>query len=145
MENGHPLKSLLFLLPILTIAACSNTSSYNAMQTPLGDNAFQHTSDDPEYGYNPKKPIKLGGFMNDSKYQGRQDEYFEGLMGPNGENVKVKRIGSCCPFADESLPYGAGLLDRYEVDYKGLSKPIILYVNLYQFEQPLAPKGLLLE
>lgn len=85
--------------------------------------------------------MALGGFLIGTKYQGAHNEYFAGLMGPNGEHVTVKRLGSCCSFVDLTLPLGGGLLDMYKFTYKGIKKPVVIYVNFYKFEQPLAPAG----
>ena len=103
------------------------------------------TSKDPTYGYNEQNPVELGGFLLGSKYEGTHVEYFQSLLGPNGEQVQVKRLGSCCAFEDSSMPFGGGLLDMYELTYKGISKPIIIYVNLYKFVKPMAPQGFALQ
>lgn len=34
-----------------------------------------------------------------------------------------------------------GFLDRYQLTYEGQKKPVIIYVNLYKFNKPLAPMG----
>ena len=34
-----------------------------------------------------------------------------------------------------------GLLDRYEVTYPGLEKPVVLYLNYYDYERPKIPVG----
>lgn len=98
-------------------------------------------SSDSEYGYSPTKPIELGGFLRGTKYEGAHIEYFQSLFGPNGEQLEIKRLGSCCPFEDSSMPFGGGLLDKYELSYEGLSEPVVIHVNLYKFNKPMAPKG----
>jgi len=34
-----------------------------------------------------------------------------------------------------------GLLDKYEVKYRGIEKPVLLFLNMYDYEQPVAPMG----
>jgi hypothetical protein len=36
---------------------------------------------------------------------------------------------------------GAGLLDIYEITYDGLDEPIKIYIDMYDYEAPLAPYG----
>lgn len=130
------MKQVLVILFTLLIVGCNTTP-----KEPLPVESYHLTSTDPEYGYIAEKPIELGGFLLGSKSAGAHVQYFEGLLGPNGEQVKVTRIGSCCAFEDKSMPFGGGLLDRYQLTYKGQNKPAIIYVNLYKFNKPLAPKG----
>lgn len=111
----------------------------------LFEDSINMTSEDPSYGFSEENPIELGGFLRGTKYEGAHAEYFEGLKGPNGEHVYVKRLGSCCAFDDYTMPFGGGLLDKYELTYNGLSKPIVIYVNLYKFVKPMAPMGLVLQ
>jgi hypothetical protein len=125
---------------VVHLTGCASTT-----KTPLLADSFNMTSKDPSYGYNEQNPIELGGFLRGTKYEGVHVEYFQSLLGPNGERVQVKRLGSCCAFEDSSMPFGGGLLDKYELTYKGVSKPIIIYVNLYKFVKPMAPKGLVLQ
>lgn len=93
-------------------------------------------STDNKYGYesNSNTSIKVGKI-------GNEQAYLSALRGPNGEKVKFNRIGSCCKFESKSAIFGSGLLDKYEVKYKGLKEPVILYINGYDFETPKAPAG----
>jgi hypothetical protein len=36
---------------------------------------------------------------------------------------------------------GSGMPDKYEVKYDGIEKPIIFYINMYDFGELKAPKG----
>lgn len=36
---------------------------------------------------------------------------------------------------------GGGLLDVYEITYDGLDKPIELYINMYDYNDPMIPVG----
>lgn len=93
-------------------------------------------STDSKYGYEPNSntSIKVGKI-------GNEQAYLSALRGPNGEKVKFNRIGSCCKFESKTAIFGSGLLDQYEVKYKGLKEPVILYINSYDFETPKAPVG----
>ncbi|WP_105167847.1 hypothetical protein [Pseudoalteromonas sp. T1lg23B] len=130
------LKKLYLCTFILFLAACNSTHKPSVVAM-----SAEMTSSDPEYGYSASKPIELGGFLIGSKYHGSHVEYFESLMGPNGEQVTVQRIGSCCPFEDSSMPFGGGLLDKYQLSYEGIPEPVVIHVNLYKFNKPMAPKG----
>lgn len=120
---------------------CEATSN---PKLPLSSVDLSYTSLDPDYGFTEGKPLMLGGFMRGSPYEGAHIEYFDSLLGPQGQRVVVKRLGSCCGFEDASMPFGGGMLDMYEVTYKGQKKPVVIYVNLYRFEKPLAPVGFVL-
>ncbi|MCG7560310.1 MULTISPECIES: hypothetical protein [Pseudoalteromonas] len=130
------MKYTLLIIFFALLSGCQSTTPEPGIQ---GEAAF--TANDPEYGYTTHKPVKLGGFLRGSKYEGSHIEYFQSLTGPNGEPVQVKRLGSCCPFEDQSMPFGGGMLDKYQLSYPGQKKPVIIYVNLYQFEAPKAPQG----
>lgn len=88
-------------------------------------------STDPTYGYDPANPIKVGGdfLMGPS----RERMYLNHLRGPEGEAVTYEREGS--------EAYENGILDIYRLEYAGLDDPIIVYVDMYDWEPPLAPVG----
>lgn len=94
-------------------------------------------SDNPDYGLLPETAIKVGG--------GPAGEfaYMNSLRGPQGQTISFTRRGSCCPFEDETLLMGGGLLDVYEVYYEGAEEPVVLFLNMYLEDQKLfIPKGL---
>ena len=132
------MKNLVTILTILFITACSSTT---APESSLNAVDLRHTSSDPDYGFSEDKPIMLGGFLSGTEYQGAHIQYFNSLIGPKGESVNVRRLGSCCGFEDASLPLGGGMLDMYELSYSGQSEPVVVFVNLYKFEMPKAPMG----
>ncbi|MBU2986650.1 hypothetical protein KO528_14900 [Saccharophagus degradans] len=93
-------------------------------------------TDDPLYGFIPEKPILIGGYL-----EGRGGtwtaQYFSSILGPNGEQSKFERVGTCCAFRLEDkrlLDAGrsAGLLDVYElvIPSTGMSKKV--YVSIYE-------------
>ncbi|MFN8005901.1 MAG: 2-dehydro-3-deoxyphosphooctonate aldolase [Terriglobia bacterium] len=92
------------------------------------------------YGYTKKDPIKVGNKDGSGSKNSRL--YLNALLGPNGEIIQYERKGSCCPFKTPNGIMGGGLLDIYEVTYKGLGKPVTLYVNMYDSSELLIPVGL---
>jgi hypothetical protein len=107
--------------------------------SPVHDPTAKAATADAEYGFSEKKPVAVG-----RKYgMGRGAAiYFHSLTGPDGEPVSFKRRGSCCEFdTPNGLVDNKGLLDVYEVTYPGLDKPLVIYVNTYDYEQPMAPVG----
>jgi len=132
------MKNLVALLIIISIAGCSSANTPGSSPTSVD---LTHTSTDPTYGFSEASPIMLGGFLHGTKYQGTHIQYFDNLVGPNGQKVKVRRLGSCCGFEDASLPLGGGMLDMYELSYAGQDNPVVVFVNLYKFEMPKAPMG----
>lgn len=85
------------------------------------------------YGYTLEEPIKVGGGTRG------QREYLKGLRGPKGQELRYERRGSC-----SGPPSVGGLLDMYEVTYDGLEKPVTIYLDMYNREDPRAPAGFLL-
>jgi hypothetical protein len=92
---------------------------------------------DKNYGYSQKlkKTIKVGSIENEYKY-------INALTGPNGEQISAQRLGSCCEFKCKTAAFGSGFLDQWQITYKGLEKSIILYINGYEYENPMCPVGL---
>ena len=95
---------------------------------------------DSTYGYDRTNPIRVGGVGEDPAPR-RQHEYLQALRGPNGEVVRYERQGSCCQYETPRGFMGRGMLDMYEVTYEGLAKPIVLYLTLYEHENPRPPRG----
>ena len=94
---------------------------------------------DKTYGYTQKNPIMVGKESGGPKDERR---FLNALAGPNGEQISYQRLGSCCGFITKNGLYSdSGLLDKYEVTYKGLNKPIILYINMYDSDVLQVPVG----
>jgi hypothetical protein len=91
-------------------------------------------SDEPEFATTKEHAVQVGG---GAMYVGaRERRYLDVLRGPMGEPVQYKRLGSL-PGGDERT-----ILDRYEVTYPGLEKPIYLFLDAYHYDDALkAPKG----
>jgi hypothetical protein len=88
-------------------------------------------SEDSTYGYTPENAIKVGAKGSAGNGPTRERQYLNALMGPEKELVVYERKGSCCAVKSENGFGGFAMLDRYEVKYDGLEKPIILYLNMY--------------
>jgi hypothetical protein len=133
-----------FIIMVLLIAtACTSSKKSSGPSPLLDDNTYRLTeiSTDESYGYSEKNPINVGGIGNEGAKNQRR--FLNALLGPNGQEVTYSRQGSCCSFATKNGFSGMGLLDRYEVTYEGLEKPVILFLNFYDKGELRAPKGFL--
>jgi len=102
---------------------------------PLFENA------EGEYGLTRTNPVLVAHLAGITPYSERL--YLHRLRGPDGQPVEYRRAGSCCHF---STPNGVvaelGLLDVYEVRYRGLREPVTVYINMYDPGHSLrAPDG----
>jgi hypothetical protein len=147
-----PLHFSSLLLICLVFSFCSSSKQStgaggsvkkSGKVTMLDENTFRLTevSDDESYGYSEKNAIQVGGKIE----SGAKNEglFLNALLGPNGEDVKYRRLGSCCSVKSRNAIFGNSVpLDRYEVTYEGLSTPIFLYINMYDSDILMkAPKG----
>ena len=92
-------------------------------------------ADEPDFATTKEHPAQVGGGA--MYVAARERRYLDALRGPMGEALQYKRTGSL-PVG----PDGRTILDRYEVTYPGLEKPVTLYLDAYHFDDGLkAPKG----
>ncbi len=98
-------------------------------------------SNDKKYGYNKNYPINVfyGSTTNETI---NPERFLNALAGPNGEPISYTKLESCCPFPTKRSNMGAGFLDVYEIQWKGQSKPVILYLNIYERGLLQCPMGL---
>jgi hypothetical protein len=133
------MKIIPLLIPtlFLTFGATSLALSQQSAQIfPSGQVlASRDSKPKDDYGYSANNPIKTGGGPKGER------AFLNRLAGPNGEPVRYQRLGSCCSFSTPNGIMGGGLLDRYEVWIEGQPQPKILYLNMYDFEEPKIPKG----
>jgi hypothetical protein len=96
-------------------------------------NSACEVSSDPEYAFSMDKPVRLG---NTDLYDGfaREQAYLSALRGPLDEEITFARVGS-------DVNKAGDILDVYEVTYTGLAKALKLYLDMYTYEEPLAPVG----
>ncbi|MEM8895201.1 MAG: hypothetical protein AAGC88_11535, partial [Bacteroidota bacterium] len=115
---------LLFLLfrTLFTLAQAENLEIDERI-------LIKEISADKNYGRKKKTNIKVGSVSNGYAY-------ILQLTGPNGEELEVNRLGSCCDVKAPLAPFGKAPLDKWEIKYEGLDEPIILYINGYDFDQP---------
>ncbi|XXF78358.1 hypothetical protein P2318_00960 [Myxococcaceae bacterium GXIMD 01537] len=120
--------SRLACLGLLTLAACAT-----APKAPSAESA------PPAYGTTPESAVRIGGGPSGER------AYLRALRGPRGEDVLVRRLGSCCEFETPNGIGGWGMLDVFEVMYDGMDVPVRLYLNMYDGEPVRAPQGFVLE
>lgn len=136
MNSRFLLFALLFL-----VASCTTTQKAVESTPKNGDIfSFSEMAKDKTYGYTQENPIKVGG-IDDNAGPRNEQKFLESLTGPNGERISYQRTGSCCSFKTDKGFMGAGLLDKYEVRWKGQDKPVLLYINMYDYEALKVPVG----
>ncbi|OGH59913.1 MAG: hypothetical protein A3G34_05690 [Candidatus Lindowbacteria bacterium RIFCSPLOWO2_12_FULL_62_27] len=93
-------------------------------------------ADNNTYGYSSKDPICL----NNAGHENMAEQFLASLSGPDGEPIRFGKIGECCPFSvrTRSKPV---YLSTYQVTYKGLSAPVVLYFNAWEGFEPIVPYG----
>lgn len=131
--------------PSTTTASTSTVDISNAKPGDyemLDDETYKllGVSDDATYGYSAKNAIKVGA-GGAASGPASERMFLNALRGPGGEKISYSRRGSCCGVESSHAPLGVAMLDLYEIKYKGLDKPILLYLNMYDPGVLQAPKG----
>ena len=147
------MKKIAVLFLLILSSACVSTKSTirniddNAPIPKLNkDNTFVITefSKDPKYGYDQNYPINV--FYRNSKDESlNQERFLNALAGPNGEKIFYKKLESCCPFPTKRSEMGAGFLDVYEVTWVDQTRPVLLYMNIYEKGALMVPVGFTLK
>ena len=145
-------RNLSLLLIIIFATSCVSTKSTiknvddTAPIPKLKGNVFviSDFSKDAKYGYDQDYPINVF-YLNAKDETINAERFLNALAGPKGEEITFKRSESCCPFPTTKSEMGAGFLDRYEITWTGQSKPIILYINIYERGALLVPVGFTLK
>jgi hypothetical protein len=88
---------------------------------------------DDSYGHQEQNPVRVGGGA--MTVVAREQAYLNALRGPERQPIKYTRSGSS-PGPDGTI------LDRYELTYAGLEKPIVLFIDAYRWADPAVPKGM---
>ncbi|MES2515463.1 MAG: hypothetical protein V4580_15015 [Bacteroidota bacterium] len=122
------------LVSILFLSMATNLFGQEFFED--GSMKLSEISTDKKYGYeaNPKWAVPVGKVANEYAY-------LKALQGPNKEKVQAQRISSCCEFESKASLFGMGLLDKWELTYEGLKKPVIVYLNSYSSETPKCING----
>ena len=110
----------------------------------LDDNTYLLTeqTSDKSYGYDKSNPIKVGG-SKESSGPRNERRFLNALLGPNGEEVKYFRAGSCCAFkTPDGLIDNTGMLDHYRLTWTGTSDTLNIYLNMYDKGNLMIPVGL---
>ena len=93
---------------------------------------LRESTGDPSYGYTPQNPVRVGGRSEEAEVR-----YLSSLFGPEGQPIFYERIGSCCS-TEKHQP-----LDAFRILYEGLGqRPLVLYLDVYELEEPRVPMGL---
>lgn len=146
---------ILISFGLIIFAGCAsqkNTSSKeggrgDTRTTPvefLDENTYLLTelSEDKSYGFDKSNPVKVGG-SNESSGPRNERRFLNALLGPNGEELKYFRAGSCCAF---KTPNGAfdntGMLDNYRVTWTGADDTLNIFINMYDKGDLKIPVGL---
>jgi hypothetical protein len=82
------------------------------------------------------------GGSNESSGPRSERRFLNALLGPNGEEVKYFRAGSCCPFKTPNGILDTGLLDRYRVSWTGSKDTLDIFINMYDKGDLQIPVGL---
>lgn len=152
------MRSTLRMLPMILLIGCASRVATNSSTstnkgkgddrtktvTLLDENTFliTDTTDDKTYGYDKTNPVKVGG-SKESSGPKNERRYLNGLLGPNGEEIKYFRAGSCCAFkTPNGMIDNTGLLDRYRVFWKGSQDTLNIYINMYDKGDLKIPVGL---
>ncbi len=131
--------SLLVIASLFMLGSCASVKNADD-KVGSGPINLTKTATDKTYGYSEKNPICVGGVV-DEEGPGMQRKFLNQLAGPNGEEISYTRASSCCHFETPRGYLGGGLLDIYEITYDGLDAPIELYINMYDYEEPMIPVG----
>jgi hypothetical protein len=149
--------SVVSVALFIAVAACSSvsptippllgSSTKGGKGTPNGRsdsvehfNKLERVVTDPTFGYSPDNPIKVGGAeMREGPL--REKLYLNALRGSGGQVVEYERLGGCCGFSTPNGHFGKGWLDVFNITVEGESKPVTLYLNMYDPGQPVAPTG----
>ena len=103
-------------------------------------------SSDPSYGYTEANPVLVGNGqpMGGPPGEGPRNEYMylNALRAADGQPIIYERLGSCCRFATPlGAPGAGGLLDVFTITTPDSAQPVLLYLNMYDAGEKLAPLG----
>ena len=146
---------LILAIGLIILAGCASSKSGTTSKKSapgdtrtreiqfLDENTYLLTevAEDKSYGYTESNPVKVGG-ANESSGPKNERRFLNGLLGPNGEEIKYSRAGSCCPFKTPNGLFGdSGMLDRYQVTWAGSSDTLDIFINMYDKGDLRIPVG----
>jgi len=129
---GILMKKSLSIFVIVLLGSCESIPE-EYMLRPV------EVSKDPSYGYTQSNPVKVGGVQHDCGPLSER-EYLLNLRNIYNERPQIQRIGTCCPF-ETLAPASEGHLDLFRLIFTSTRDTVRLYLNMYEYEQPKAPKG----
>lgn len=134
--------TLFFTSCISTKLTIQNIDDNAPLPQLTKNNTFVITeySKDIKYGYNKDYPINVFYFSTKNETI-NQERFLNALAGPKGEKIIFTKLESCCPFPTKRSEMGAGFLDVYELQWDGLKKPVLLYMNIYEKGELKVPVG----
>jgi hypothetical protein len=151
MKTIAKLTSLFALFAVFTSCVSTKSTLKNVDDTApfptlTKENTFVLTdySKDLKYGYDADYPVNVF-YLNAKDENLNAHRYLDALAGPKGEKITYTKIESCCPFPTKRVEMGAGFLDVYELKWDGQTKPVKLYINIYERGYLLVPLGLTLK
>lgn len=138
------------LILVVVLAACaaqkSNKTHGDTRTKPvlyIDDRTYLLTehANDPSYAWKKSNPVKVGS--KEGRGPLNELRFLNALLGPNGEEVRFVRIGSCCPFKTPNAVIGnKGLLDHYRIFWEGARDTLDIYINMYDEGDLKIPVGL---
>lgn len=144
---------LPFLCFLVLIYSCNsskstyNTSSSKSLdfgspsveQVVMSNDLFliEEFATDSSYAFTQENPVMVG-----SHSAAHQRRFLNSIAGPENQTLTFERLGSCCFFYTKNGMIGdSGLLDMYEIDYKGLKNKVVMYINFYDSDTLKVPVG----
>jgi hypothetical protein len=128
-----PSSHVTMLLACLIIAVTATQTPPPAPSAATGPTSCA-VSEDAAYAFTREQPVQVGGGA--LYVAAREQQYLDVLRGPAGQVVRYRRLGSMRGEDDRTI------LDRYEVSYDGLEKPVMLHLDAYHYDDELkAPRG----
>lgn len=121
------MQAILLLAPVVVLTfVAQNPQPSAASQCAIAEDAA--------YAFTREQPVQVGGGA--MYLAARERRYLDALRGPAGEALRYRRTASL-EGSDQRT-----ILDRYEVTYDGLEKPVMLYVDGYHYDDAVkAPRG----
>ena len=146
---------IFFTIAFAIVTACATQKSSTTTAAGRGDarasqiqiiddNTYLLTemSSEKDYGFKKSNPVKVGGI---SERSGPLNErrFLNALLGPNGEEIRYLRAGSCCPFkTPNGMLNNTGMLDIYRIFWSGGQDTLDIYINMYDKGDLKIPIGL---
>jgi hypothetical protein len=95
-------------------------------------------ADNEKYGHHPDYPINVG-FTTPEEGTKNITLFLNALAGMNGEKITYSKIAACCPYPTKKDVMGVALIDKYEIVYGNIKKPIVLHFNRYEKGELMIP------